>query len=627
MVRFNRVFTILLAIAVILTACLPFSRPLFSPLTLAQQATLPDGSTSTLTMIGRLGGPALAVAVQGNYAYLGHSFELSVLDLTDPTQPKRVAYLPLSANEIVLTPNGRYAYVGGRDGITVVDLAQPTQPHTVGFAPTTVALTGLALDGQWLYATDALGGLWVFACADPLHPLLLHQTRLGQRAENVIVYDQRAYITAYEGLIILDLTDPAHPAPLGATTEPGWSLSAVVAGDYAYVTTMTGVATVDVSAPTNPRQLGLLPLTGYSDGILRHGQQLLLANSAEGLVVVDGRDPNALAVMSKLPLPAYPVDLAGSNGLVYLTDLASGSLHVAAVAQPTAPAAVGLYRAPGRINALTVSQGYAYVIADMDRDLHRIAVTDPANLHDVGFPATPTGAISLAPAEQLLCVATDQPAFQLFDLSDPTQPAGALALANPLRFLRVDGHRAYLVDDAGTVYILDLANGAKPGQLGRYHLYRDVQDAALWGQCILLANGKAGLQIVDVANPLTPRRVGYLEFAAQASHVATEGDMAYLITDDGLLRLLDVTNTLDVQEVGRLSVGAPIHEMIVQGDYLYLAAGATGVLVVDVQQPAVPTLAATYRTPGQARDLVVAGETLYIAADDGGLLLFRLQLP
>src|SRR2546429_386700 len=100
---------------------------------LAQLAPLPDNGAprATLTLVDRLGGPALAVAVQAHYAFVGYSFELAVLDITNRATPQRVAYLPISASELRIVASRLYAI--GRNGLHIIDLTQPTQPKLLGF--------------------------------------------------------------------------------------------------------------------------------------------------------------------------------------------------------------------------------------------------------------------------------------------------------------------------------------------------------------------------------------------------------------------------------------------------------------------------------------------------------------
>ena len=621
MVRMNRALIWLILVALLVSACQPVRR--------LHEGTTQSHSnqTPTLEMVGRIGGPSLAVAVQGKHAFLGHSFELSVLDVSDPANPVRLSYLPIAANVIAL--EGDHAYVGGRNGVTIIDIAQPTRPHQLGFVATPGSLTGIAVANQIVYATDSLGWFWLFDCTNPAAPEQLSSLRIARRAEDVTVIGDLAYVSGYEGLTILDLSDRTHPTSIGFSAEPGWSMAALVEDGYAYVTTTTGLATLDVSEPARPRQIATVPLAGFSDGIVRQGQHLLVAHSTEGLLIFSLATAGEPSLIGALRLPAHTLQVAAANDIAYLTDLATGSLHIAALENPAAPTEIGVYHAPGSINAVAVTDGYAYVIADMSRTLHIVGIGEPERSRDIGFRAIPEGDISLAASGETLVLVTDAPALYLFDISDPEAAfcASEVDLSGSARFVKLDEKRAYLVDEMGTVHILGVTDAARLGRLGSYRLYHNVQDAAFLGKCILLASGTAGVQVVDVASPTTPRRVGYLELPAPTSHIATQGDYAYAITEDGVLRVLDVADFLNMEEIGHVLVGKPVNEMTIWDGYIYMTIAGQGVVVVDVQNPTEPALVARYDTPGNAWDLVVDGEHIYVADGYGGLLILQLQTP
>lgn len=66
----------------------------------------PAGEPSTAEVwhtAGHIGGPVRSVAVAGGYAYVAHSGELAVVDLADPHAPRRVGYVLLPANHVMVS--------------------------------------------------------------------------------------------------------------------------------------------------------------------------------------------------------------------------------------------------------------------------------------------------------------------------------------------------------------------------------------------------------------------------------------------------------------------------------------------------------------------------------------------
>jgi hypothetical protein len=122
---------------------------------------------SNVELLGHIGGAAGAIAVQGDYAYLGFSHEWMVLDIHDRSQPRWVAALDLPANDTALV--GALAYVVGREGLAVIDIADPRQPHLLNFSPSTGTLTQINVAGPYAYI-GGIRDLQVVDVSDPSAP-------------------------------------------------------------------------------------------------------------------------------------------------------------------------------------------------------------------------------------------------------------------------------------------------------------------------------------------------------------------------------------------------------------------------------------------------------------------------
>jgi hypothetical protein len=215
----------------------------------------PSSATSAaeplpLSLVGRIGGPALAVATKGQYTYVGYSFEFAVVDLTHPAAPHRLGYLLLSANDIEVSAD--FAYVAARDGLQVVNIEDPTHPRPIGFLATAQPAVSLALAGHYAYLV-AGDGLHIVALSAPNTPLEVGFVSLPGRLESVAVTGSQAYVATSDGLRIVDIADPAHPTELAVVSLPGYAEAVTVVGRYAYVAAgNNGLQVLDVSHPANP---------------------------------------------------------------------------------------------------------------------------------------------------------------------------------------------------------------------------------------------------------------------------------------------------------------------------------------------------------------------------------------
>ena len=127
------------------------------PRVFAWNAPAPTWATAdaeNVELVGHIGGRTYAVAVQGNYAYIGEGPKLTILDISDPTSPVvigKTALLPdvvLGVAVAAGAPQGHtYAYVVvGGAGLGVVDVSSPSNPTEVGFYDTPGQAEGEAVN-------------------------------------------------------------------------------------------------------------------------------------------------------------------------------------------------------------------------------------------------------------------------------------------------------------------------------------------------------------------------------------------------------------------------------------------------------------------------------------------------
>jgi len=301
-------------------------------------------------------GVALNVALEGNYAYVAiPGVGLEVLDVSDPTAPKVVSFY--SMRDVVdVAVVADYAYVAGvEDGLRVVDfshlpLIAARRLRALGVG----ALVSLALVVLIFLFRKSLSRLrcllvLVLALTVPSLALLLRvQTAANEigrydtpgEIRAVAVKGDYAYLAYHEGNVVekdkqggqlvrtcgvrvLDISDPTAPKVVGSYYVPmrGDALSVAVAGDYAYL------------VHPFPRTFG--------DG--------------QGLYVMNISEPAGHK--------NYPPEPAGSHSSIYW----SGGMYYT--------------RDPRHV---AVAGDYAYV-ADGRTGLRVIDISEPADLHEVGF--------------------------------------------------------------------------------------------------------------------------------------------------------------------------------------------------------------------------------------------------
>lgn len=215
--------------------------------------------------VEHLGGSSLAIAARDGFAFVGSSAEFAVVDLQDVQHPRRVAYLPLAANDIALQDN--YAYVTNRSGLLTIDLTDPAHPLQAASAAASKPLNGLAIAGHYVFAIAPEGGLFVYDISDPLHPQQVGFLR-GSQPEGIAVQDGLAYLATSTGLRIVNVADPQRPILTTFAGLPRPVEGVAVAGRYIYLSIMPGALLIaDAADPAGPVLVGGVSLPTYTKNL------------------------------------------------------------------------------------------------------------------------------------------------------------------------------------------------------------------------------------------------------------------------------------------------------------------------------------------------------------------------
>ncbi len=330
------------------------------------------------------------IALTGNYAFAADwSFGLSVIDISDETQPTLLSSLDLLAKACDVAVAGKYAYVRGqvrfRDKLNVVDISDPARPVEVGtidLEPSTGQCAVTVL-GAYVY-TATYDGLTIINVADPSHPTQVGFFRAGitghpLEVADVTVVGHYAYIAGGEmGLIIVDISDPAHPSETAHSDTPGYTNGILVAGKYAYIVdNSSGLRIVDISDPSHPVEVGTCQIPGgavLAAAISLVKNYAYVANGTSRLYIIDVTDPTHPVVIGGYDTLGYVLGVTVMGSYAYLAQWDLG-LHVINISDPTRPVEAGYYDrvggGPGEelITGVSVVEGYTYLADDADNGL------------------------------------------------------------------------------------------------------------------------------------------------------------------------------------------------------------------------------------------------------------------
>ena len=300
---------------------------LFHRFLCAAVLALAGGSASAqpiaLKQVGSFRVPADTVEVRGSHAFVAGGRTLTIVDLSDPSSPKKVGEYAFPEQIWSFRLAGPYAYVAANFfGLGILDISNPAAPTLRASLKTPGQAKGVALVGTTAFVADHMSGIDVIDLASLDKPTLRGSFFVDGYARDVAASSRFAFaVDAPTGLYALDparsATDEAIGQVQSATApqmievmEQGGRVIACLVGGGA-------LQIYDVTNPAKPVHLTSFKTpSGRPVRIAIDGARGYIADGREGVQIVDLSNPSSPALVGsiKTTLPARDVAIGG--GLV-----------------------------------------------------------------------------------------------------------------------------------------------------------------------------------------------------------------------------------------------------------------------------------------------------------------------
>jgi len=500
--------------------------------------------------------------ISGTLAFVSdYHYGLRVVDVSNPTAPVAVGFVPYDSRTRLVRAFGTTAYVqrsfhigspSGTRGLSIVDASDPG--HPVERSSLNLNVSDLALDktGRYLYLGLAGNGIHIYDVLNPDAPQEVAAYQGVQNASGILVVEDRAFVAdqGQNRIVVLDITTATDPQEISSypfqdatsLVRPG------VAGDLCLVPSWyDSLRIVDFSDPGAPRQVGSLEYAGlnnYAD-----------VQAGYAFVATNRMNSNLLRVLNLANLPdvtetasqdtPYYVNDVVTNGIyAYLAGQGAG-LRTFRISDPAHPIEVNENWDAWQPLDIVVSGHYAYV-ADSWNGLRIFDIQDPAIPVLVGSCPTPASAQQLAVSGGYAFLACEWSGMRVVDVSDPAHPreVGRYEPGGWIYNVNVWGHYAYVNDNYDILHIVDVSSPVNPVERAALDLYYCYGDIGFSGHYMFVPNTFFGLKVVDIADPANPVEVEVDRDVGDVCDVVVREDRVYILDRDSGFYALEFVNPL-----------------------------------------------------------------------------------
>jgi hypothetical protein len=399
------------------------------------------------------------VMIHNGYAYWyhdddRHNFDPNLFTVEIGVWGGRDYDLPDSGWPAAGAGNRLYMYGGWCENLCVLDVTDPLNITVIGDYPWPGSY--LVPIDEYLYSLDASG----------LHIVeTVGITEVGFLPLDVQYFGSVEVTGEYLIVVgcLFRMFQPAFPQRVTCLEGVTGSITDVkIQGNYAYVSAANGVHglyVIDLTQPGSPTIVSALnfPNSILSFEIAGDYVYAVSRNAFNGFVVIDISEPTMPTVKGMYQMTLDPFDLIVVGNYVYVTNPYNG-LHILDVTNPNLPIQVGQLFLDSWPGAIVKRGDYAYIGGYSPDGLYVIDIANPATPFELAF--FPTGynsvnGITLSGQYALLKMAYFG-SIIVVDISKPTNPiaAGGIDTPGTVEDIAVAGHYLYVADGANGLYIL-----------------------------------------------------------------------------------------------------------------------------------------------------------------------------
>jgi len=592
-----------------------------------------DDSLPEVEVVGGIGGRPSSIVTVGTILYMAEGNKLSILDISNPTQPIMRARAALPSP--VFTPYnpsmaihviGSLVYVMNNVGLHIVDVSDATHPVLQSsFAIENSA--AMQISGSLAYVISRNSGLYIVDVSNAAHPVLqgifTMPSGLYLQVTGNLAYILKQEIfgssAAYE-LFVVDVSNSQQPSLLGyyhSASDATIVTKVAIEGNYVFLTahplgrTYSELQIIDIGNASQP-----ILRSSYGLGFLINNFQVVkgivyaTSNDSKGsllasIVISDPDHPYYLSGYERLGITLSAIHVVDNQAyLTYYSDSGSDNrveLEIVNLNYGFHPTLIGRYARSdikrGIPSQIVVSDERAYV-AYVSDDRWGSSLVEIIDVHDVANPML----------------------------------AGKYFAPGFIRDIEVGDDAVYIGARDG-LHIVDVSNPTLPLLRSSYAI-TEIRQVVVANNLAYISTVENGMQILDVSNPVSPTRLwssdpttcGYT-----VKRLKVVDHLAYTANSCGWgLSIMNVSNpfnpTLQATFDG---TPGPINDIEVQGNLVYLATANT-VQIVDTSNPEQPVLHSTYKMNefgAATHDIEIAGSFAYVTTEDNMLQILDVRDP
>ena len=510
---------------------------------------------------------------------------LQVLKVPEPGRVKLVGSLPLEGfiHEVLLLDEGRTALVAaGPAGVQVLDVSQPHRPVRVNALDTLGNVIALLPMGEQVMALERGGRVHVLDCRQANNPLLVRSFAFPDVLVSfALLGDSLVVGTEKRGLYLLDLATLDAPLIFKNVLPELRAVIVHVSGSFLYAIGIEGVGRESLYVFEHSED-GALKQISHRDGYTGSFRIQTLGNAlyvqqGHSLEVWDQTNPHGAHPVKILPQTDSVSFMIPAGKLAYLL-FEKGGMQLLDISDPLDPQRQSL-ALPG-LNSIIGLRVFKDHLMALDRvaGLHIFAMTPDGGLHHLTSLQFSRSLKDWSIEGDRLLLLDMDARLMVFDIANPARPEPletlSFELESPTSVASLR-NLLFLADRNKGLQVWNMADAQTPTFLGETQIpwpkadFAAIEDMVVWGERILVANGKAGLSQFEFKEGL--RHTESLDLAGHCRKIRLFGDLALIHSFRVGIHIVDLSNPRKLVHLSTIHTTESITDFLLADDKIWLA--------------------------------------------------------
>ncbi|MBI2344747.1 hypothetical protein HYV10_01590 [Candidatus Dependentiae bacterium] len=578
---------------------------------------------SVLTVLGRWAwGPCNAVDTKDNFVFMGNGQTFHVLEISEAGSLKIISEYLTDGYVYDIELQSKLAFVCIGKGLLILDVTNPSAPKKISEINISGIAISLAPENNFVYITTFSGMLWVVDITNPQIPFLRGSISAGGMiASCVEVKDQIVFVgnPEYPSLVLIDATNPDTLTRTFIDIN-GWGLAAYIKDTLLFlgVKDANGKRYLKIFDVADPKNLSFLSQVEINASLINgltfseENRTVYILSHDKGIYSINISDIKYPKVLDKYKreLPVAVGNVGISLLKNFLLSAYFNGLCVLDISKSDSLKETTFFPTGGYAQKVTIKDDVVFLASGLS-GLWILDVSEPTKPKQVSNICTGSFTEEVIVEDTLAyfinwAVYSDKDTLQglwIADVSDIYKPKILSHYTGSVRFsytnapnsIAKSGNLIFItqVPSNGNdtiLEIVDVSNPLIPKRVSAYQNDYTPYDIAVKDSVAFVATSDRGLRIIDWSVPHSPREISIFHNSTNYSvfGVTVLDSFAYADRIDTFF-VLNVSNSRQPFEIGKFGRNYGSFSSIVlaaTNKFVYWVEGELG--VIDVSDPQNP---------------------------------------